>query len=443
LVLHDNDIQSTAAVFQRLVTAPGEWPVLSLKGDSIIFGWRDPALGEPNEPRSPDRFANWRLDFHQRAFRPAEEELAPARGAILGPEHFGWRSYWTTATSTPSHARDEAALCLIYFDTLRPLFVGRHRAAWEYGLVAGIISAAPGFSSLPSQLLDFTAFQVSRDGPRPSLDGSISPLDVLAMQLADNYYRDQDDGPPGLLLMAVRAARRAVNESPNDARAYLLLGEAYGHLTHNTRERAWKRDLPSLTHVRQIQTAVALHRALLLQPDLIQAHSRLYALYQDMGFLDLALQELHHMHRLTPAQGSVPGDGRDSQSERLRQMTQAMETLDAEVRKRQDRFENQAAHTSVLERAIRALDNGLAGKALDILLASDVAVFGKEGTRMELDLLLIVGRIDDAREWMSPSLEAELGGDNYHSLRVKLSAAIGDYQACGRGRCKTDRFCTC
>jgi hypothetical protein len=51
---------------------------------------------------------------------------------------------------------------------------------------------------------------------------------------------------------------------------------------------------------------------------------------------------------------------------------------------------------------------------------------------MELDLLLTVGRIDDAREWMSPSLEAELGSEHYHSLRVTLEAGTGNYEACDK-----------
>src|SRR5262249_26085086 len=102
-------------------------------------------------------------------------------------------------------------------------------------------ASAPGLSNLPGQFLYFAAFQVSRDVPQPTVGGGIRPLDVLAMHVADNLYKDQDDGPPGMLLLAVRAARRAVNENPQDARAYLLLGEAYLHMMLNTRERAWKR----------------------------------------------------------------------------------------------------------------------------------------------------------------------------------------------------------
>ncbi len=42
-------------------------------------------------------------------------------------------------------------------------------------------------------------------------------------------------------------------------------------------------------------------------------------------------------------------------------------------------------------------DYGLAGKQLSILLASDVASFGREGMGLELELLLHTGRVKDVR----------------------------------------------
>ncbi len=336
-----------------------------------------------------------------------------------------------TDSTSHSYSRDEAALYLIYFDMLRPSFLARQRIVWEHSLAAGILSPGdPSLSALSRQFLDLHFLYISREGPRPRVDGGLWPLDGLAMRLADNYRLHLDDGPPSLLLLAVRAARRAVRENPDDANAYQLLGEAYLHLIRNTRERTWNRDLPSLAHIRQIQTAVALHQALLLQPDLIQGHVDLYGLYRDMGLLDLALHHLGHVHRLSLSRSRFAGDTPEAQAERLRQVNQAVETLDKEVRRHLDTYETQAAHRPVLDQAILALELGLAGKALDILLASDVAVFGKRGTEMELDLLLTVGRIHDARAWMLPIQETDLGGNVYHRLRVLLAAASGDYEAC-------------
>ena len=51
-----------------------------------------------------------------------------------------------------------------------------------------------------------------------------------------------DDGPVGLLYLALRTARRAVRDDPDDARAYLVLGETYLRLLTSTAER---RGLPA------------------------------------------------------------------------------------------------------------------------------------------------------------------------------------------------------
>ncbi len=79
LVLHDRDVQRTAGVFQHLVASPHEWSILFLKGDTVVLGWRDPA-----QTKGPDRFADWRVDFDERAFAPAEEERAPRGDRIAG-----------------------------------------------------------------------------------------------------------------------------------------------------------------------------------------------------------------------------------------------------------------------------------------------------------------------------------------------------------------------
>ena len=46
---------------------------------------------------------------------------------------------------------------------------------------------------------------------------------------------------------------------------------------------------------------------------------------------------------------------------------------------------------------------GLAEKALQVLLESDSLEFGDQGARMELDLLLGMGRLDDLREQLAPA----------------------------------------
>src|SRR5262249_5763794 len=91
-------------------------------------------------------------------------------------------------------------------------------------------------------------------------------------------------------------------------------------------------------------------------------------------------------------------------------------------------YEFNAKDLRVLDRARLALSNGLAKKALDVLLASDVpASAGPEGVSLGLQLLLTAGRVREGREWLTPAVEAALSPESAHWLRAELAAALGDY----------------
>src|SRR5262249_3924524 len=81
----------------------------------------------------------------------------------------------------------------------------------------------------------------------------------------------------------------------------------------------------------------------------------------------------------------------------------------------------------VLDRALLAFHKGLAGKARDLLLESDVAAFGAQGMLLELELLLRTGRAKEVRDWLSPEHKAALGAASYHWLRAQALAASGGY----------------
>ena len=80
-------------------------------------------------------------------------------------------------------------------------------------------------------------------------------------------------------------------------------------------------------------------------------------------------------------------------------------------------------------RAKVAARNGLSKQALEMLLASNVAAFGREGAEMQLDLLLAAGRAFDAFHLLEPEQEALLGFQKYHMLRA--CAAAGPKGAAG------------
>ncbi|HKB05631.1 MAG TPA: hypothetical protein VKD90_25630, partial [Gemmataceae bacterium] len=94
------------------------------------------------------------------------------------------------------------------------------------------------------------------------------------------------------------------------------------------------------------------------------------------------------------------------------------------------------------DRAAAALNRGLAGRALQILLDSDVAAFGDEGVMLELGLLLDLGRADEARDWLTKDYRGRFGPERYHLFRAQAAAAVGDYRAdddeLGRAAASTD-----
>jgi len=75
-----------------------------------------------------------------------------------------------------------------------------------------------------------------------------------------------------------------------------------------------------------------------------------------------------------------------------------------------------------------AESNGLPGYALDHLLRSNYAEFGREGAVLQLHLLLHAGRTRDFRAMIDPGQEAAMGTFHFHWLQTLLAAADGDYE---------------
>jgi tetratricopeptide (TPR) repeat protein len=258
--------------------------------------------------------------------------------------------------------------------------------------------------------------------------------DQLTYALTQQFALHRDDIPPALLYLAVRAARRAAAVNPDDAGAYLVLGESYLRLLQCTRERVWAEQLPELLQLRRVQASAALNHAVSLKPDLAQAHLSLGRLYGDLGYLDLMLEHLRTYHKLIRKSGPPHGVSVEQFREQEAGYEEELRQLTNEVEKRENRYAVETAGRKVRDQAFQAQRSGLAGKARDLLLESDVAAFGTKGMALELELLLKTGRPRTVLEWMGPEQEAALGQQPYHWLRVQALAATGDY-ALGREEC--------
>jgi tetratricopeptide (TPR) repeat protein len=423
VVLYDTDRGRLFATLGRLLEDPRQWPLLDVQGYLVVLGWRDPAAGGAADP-----FRGRELDLQRRAFRSEEVRKAPAQAPDRRPEpRPWWEAYWKPVPPRPVD-QDEATVYLFQAEAWRTSAPRRRLDVWERGQLAGLIGAAGTWAG-PADLLGARLHLALSHPMMPRAGAGLDTLpipDLGAIRLQGAYARQQGDIPPALLYLAVRAARRALAANPDDAQAYLVLGESYLQLLHSTRELAWGDQLSELVPLRQVQASAALNQAVSLRPDLAPAHFSLSGLYREMGYLDLALEHWRAYVRLMRQAGPPAGVTTPEFRDQLAAWEDELRRLEQEVDKRQNRWEVASANRSVLARASRADKEGLAGKARDLLMGSNIAAFGPPGMALELQLLLRTGRPRLVCEWTGPEQEAALGV-SYHWLRTQAWAAAGDY----------------
>jgi hypothetical protein len=394
VIVYDPDAGQRFVTLSRLLADPLHWPLLHLEGGVAVFGWRDlKAAG------SADPFRGWQYDPNRLAFHPAADKKAPRVFSSAAPEGEAeerqwWDAFWKPAPSR-SLAGGEATLHLFHANALR-----RPLAPQELPLLWAALTGEAAGWTVPG-------------------GGWGVPQLFQTVQW--------DDMPPALLYLAVRAARRAVASNPQDARAYFALGHSYLALLHSTRERTWGGYLPDLVRLRYTQASAALNRAVALKPDYAKAHLELAQLYDELGCFDLELGHMRTWFRLLHDAGPPPQGDEAAHREAESQQEQLLDRLAAMVDSREKSYAAAAAGMPVRDQAFLAKERGLAGKALDLLRASDRAEFGRPGMDLELELLLLTGRAEDVWKWTEPEQKNELGFERYHLLRTLALAATGDY----------------
>jgi hypothetical protein len=126
-----------------------------------------------------------------------------------------------------------------------------------------------------------------------------------------------------------------------------------------------------------------------------------------------------------------------------------LKNLEDMLKSRRDHYENAAVRKPLLEQVALARSHGLADTALNLLLAalkSDPATLSdrrnpnlRPGAVLTVHLLLGLGRLDDAREALSPPADQKFdrrsfgtlsgGTPAYEWMVAQLGAATGDYEA--------------
>jgi hypothetical protein len=234
------------------------------------------------------------------------------------------------------------------------------------------------------------------------------------------YFAHLLERPPGAALLAVRAARRAVAVNPEDGNAWLRLGQAYLHLRNLTCERSAEGLLPPLAQLRHVQIVTALEEAVRLDPDLEVAHHELAHLYGGRDYLDEALNHQKEELRVSRGAGSHSKETAEELADRLELLEKDTAKLVELVQERRKVFSSNSRtlQGGRLAQAGLALKLGLARQALEeILLPSPADLLGHEGIKMELDLFLTLGRVEEVRTILSDEgLQTSKQGLQYYDL---------------------------
>jgi Flp pilus assembly protein TadD len=430
VILYASERDEGFTDFARLLADPKRWPLIYLEGGVALFGWRDPARRDAADP-----FRSKELDVNRLAYRPSEEAKAPRNASVAQPDARRWWHEFRRPLRRQSIARQEGSLRLVQADAMKQDHIFRHVRTWEAAQSAGLVGASltwlGGAGSCPAALVDahFRLVYLRPIGPSTDLPPDRVPApDRMALALLRSFARAGDDVHPALFFLAMRAARRALAVNPDDARAYMVLAESYLGIFQATRERVCGQQMEELLQLRRTQALTALNQAVALKPDLERAHAKLAALYEQMEFFDLRLKHLRIYQELRKKR-PIPADPMEAeafQSEQA-QLQKVLDRLTKSVAKREDEYLVASVGRPVLERAIRAKQKGLAGKARDMLLESHVSAFGERGMELELELLLLTGRARDVWEWTGPEQQTMLGPEKFHMLRFLALAATGEY----------------
>jgi hypothetical protein len=422
----------------NMVLNPGapHWTLLYQDGRTSIFGWTDPEA----KAAGARSFEAMRYDAKRLAFGPqpkGEADREAGLPAVTGqgaPLARSWLGDYLVSPPPHPLESEEAGAHLTAFEGSRDRYGEFNQKVWRASYVTataggGMWSAPGGGGPAPTAVvaavaalrgrlaeLSFPREQAPAPVPGKPRTKQERAEDALRNSLGGSqlqFFQGLDQGEPERALLAVRAARRGVRRGRDDAAAYLALFRAYRTQSQFTRERTWRAILPALDYLRQVQMINALQTVVNLQEDSRLAglaHGFLAQIYLEpsLSYVDVALQHRKEQLRLAKLYGALAGETAEDAEERIKQLEDAVEQLEEEVGKRKLQFGVGSGHGErVLDRAKRALGMGLAGEALQTLLQSGGVEFGADGARLQINLLLTLGRAEDARRMINDKEVAE------------------------------------
>ncbi len=413
LILNETNFFRYLGLLQGLLADPEQWPLLNVEGRTVVFGWQD--------PDSPSSFQGQGVRLERLAFGP-DVKAVPGNlqaGPVEAPE---WWSILLKGEKPRSPLASEATAYLAFFDASQQGVRKNQELSWDLAFVAGLVGVTGGVGG-------------------PGANGALDRV-YFERQLKGRILSDRDRGPPAMLYLALRTARRALAENPLDARCHLLLAQAYLNLQQLTRESAAERS-EHLQAVRKAQITAALQRALALDPNLHDAHLLLYEVFA-LQFPDVAFKHRKaYLDGLKADLARASGDGRKNLEQRIANLEKQVGEDEKKLETVQNQIAIHSANQNVLNRASLAERAGLANRALEILqkvkpeeLQKAAGNQGEDVVRiLRMRLLMRLGRFDELRDDLRSDLEGKLGflqGLQVPELgwyQLLIAAAAGEYEA--------------
>lgn len=410
VILNRNDSTSLEAFFQLLHNS-FEWQLVFMQGGTSVFRWIDPHKSPV--PPGPQQFDSNRAAFGTKTVG------APATGPSQAPQPLSfWDDYLTGSAPAP-----EAALTAgqygMYFEFMRDLWPIPYVVANQEFTAASLTCSLATVPFMPTTLAQFEFIASSL------LKGMVAPGRITPSP----FIQDTDRGPPGSPILAIRYARVGIEQNPEDPASYRALASAY-NLIWRSQEDPWSRNSLrsnqfSFRQLRHVQWITALRNTLQFSPRDAKTHMNMFEAFRQLNMNDLALEHMTRWAEAVREEGPRGVDPRRFNmdlTELERQVTEFKAGLD----ERRRVFDEKTAQMPSIQKALIAINAGLAGYGLELFNQADHTTFRPDHLVVLVHLLLQQGRIDEANGLLRDEFRQSLGLQ-YDWCKTLVYAARGDY----------------
>jgi tetratricopeptide (TPR) repeat protein len=278
-------------------------------------------------------------------------------------------------------------------------------------------SSAANWSALPMLSADITL----RNSVAVPFDAESKPTSTLidtAQQVWTQTKWVKGDCYENLVTESIRSSRDALKQNPNDPEVLFNLGEAYRLHMDSTSERGISNQFRKVAELRQTQAVTALTASLKYESKYSsQTHATLSRMYRGIDFWDLSFEH---------AQKSRELDKKMGREFIIRD--EEYKVAEKENESRVTAFAKAAEGKLVGQQVTIARNHQLPGKALKLLLNSDISAFGKEGLRHEVELLTRTGRTKELLDWLNDEqTKLAMGESHYYWFLAQVYSAEGNY----------------